>query len=118
MLNSDVAMAVMTELEWQSMRCDDFVYEWKIDSDFLEMIDILWMEDRWYVVGTFNRRLCMYRLVVRIGHLRQASKLVIENRDYHFIVANIIWCLIVVTFTDNSITLKNELAQTLFRWLS
>ena len=92
MLNSAVAMGVMTERERQSMRCYYFVYEWKMDSDFLEMIDIVWMEDRWYVAGTFNRRLCMYRLVARIGHLKQAYKLIIGDRDYHFVDANIIGC--------------------------
>ena len=54
------------------------------------MIDIVWMEDRWYVVGTFNRRLCMYRLVARIGHLKQSFRLIIGNRDYHFVDVDII----------------------------
>lgn len=29
----------------------------------LECIDIVWREERWFVAGTFNRRLCMYRLL-------------------------------------------------------
>ena len=26
----------------------------------LERIDVVWIDDRWYVAGTFNRRLCMF----------------------------------------------------------
>ena len=29
----------------------------------LETIDVVWHEDQIYVAGTFNRRLCMYRLL-------------------------------------------------------
>jgi hypothetical protein len=29
----------------------------------LETIDVVWHEDQIYVPGTFNRRLCMYRLL-------------------------------------------------------
>ena len=39
------------------------------------IIDIVWMEERCYVAGTFNRRLCIYRLVAKIGDLKQVSKL-------------------------------------------
>ena len=30
----------------------------------LERIDVVWIDDRWYVAGTFNRRLCMFRLLM------------------------------------------------------
>ena len=29
----------------------------------LAMLDVVWYEDRWYVAGSYNRRLALYRLL-------------------------------------------------------
>ncbi|CAE8660216.1 unnamed protein product, partial [Polarella glacialis] len=41
---------------------EDFAAATGIPTE-LEQIDVVWKKDRWFVAGTFNRRLCMYRLL-------------------------------------------------------